>query len=588
MPASPIRRLALWACVAALLPLSAAAQEAAGAAPDARARPAADPRNAGPYLAARIAGAEGDYAEAATWYNRALLADPANPALLEGAIVAQIGLGRLDEAATVARQMLALGEPNQPAFLAVLAAQAKAGEWDAILADGAAGRSIANLLDGLVAAWAQVGAGRMAEALAAFDRLAATPGLGVFASYHKALALASVGDFEGADAILAGPQGAQIATLRRAVLAHAQILSQLERNADAVALIDRLAVPGQDPGLDALRARLDAGETVAFDMARGAGDGVAEAFYTLANALVGETDDAYTLLFARAAAYLRPDHTEAVLLTAGLLGRLGQNALATEAYAAIPATDPSYPIAEMGRAEALYDAGSAEASIEVLQALARSHPQMIQVHRALGDALRRAERFGDAVTAYDAAVALAAALPDEAQDWGLYYARGIALEREDRWPEAEADFRRALALEPDQPQVLNYLGYSMVEMGINLDEALALIERAVRAEPDSGYIVDSFAWALFKLGRYDEAVAPMERASLLEPVDPVVTDHLGDVYWVVGRTREAEFQWQRALSYDPEPEEAARIRRKLEVGLDAVLAEEAASAPAPVEAADGN
>jgi len=124
--------------------------------------------------------------------------------------------------------------------------------------------------------------------------------------------------------------------------------------------------------------------------------------------------------------------------------------------------------------------------------------------------------------------------------------------------------------------VLNYLGYSLVEKQEKLEEALEMIERAVEARPDSGYIVDSLGWALYRLGRYEEAVGHMERAAELLPVDPIVNDHLGDVYWAVGRRTEARFQWNRALSFDPEPEEAERIRRKLEVGLDAVLAEEGA------------
>ena len=160
-------------------------------------------------------------------------------------------------------------------------------------------------------------------------------------------------------------------------------------------------------------------------------------------------------------------------------------------------------------------------------------------------------------------------------------ARAIARGRGGNWDGSEADFRAALELNPEQPQVLNYLGYSLVEQQRNLDEALDMIERAVAASPDSGYIVDSLGWVLYRLGRYDEAVEQMERAVELEPVDPVVNGLLGDVYWAVGRTREAEFQWRRALSFvdmtdgdsEADPE---RMRRKPEVGLDAVLAEEGA------------
>jgi Flp pilus assembly protein TadD len=153
-------------------------------------------------------------------------------------------------------------------------------------------------------------------------------------------------------------------------------------------------------------------------------------------------------------------------------------------------------------------------------------------------------------------------------------------ERSDNFPEMEADFRKALELEPNQPDVLNYLGYSLVEQRIKLDEALEMIETAVAERPDSGYITDSLAWVFYRLGRYEEAVAPMEKAVQLLPVDPIVNDQLGDVYWKVGRFREAEFQWKRALSFDPEEDEAERIRRKLDVGLDVVLEEEEASGAA--------
>ena len=170
--------------------------------------------------------------------------------------------------------------------------------------------------------------------------------------------------------------------------------------------------------------------------------------------------------------------------------------------------------------------------------------------------------------------------PGERQ-WFVFFARGIAHERMDQWPQAEADFRRALELSPDQPQVLNYLGYSLVEKQVKLDEALGMIKRAVDSRPNSGYIVDSLGWVLYRLGRYEEAVEHMERAAELMPVDPVVNDHLGDVYWAVGRELEAQFQWHRALSFvdpdDPDGEaDPERIRRKLEVGLDQVLEEEGA------------
>ncbi len=543
------------------------------------------PVDAGAFLAARIAGMESDFTAATTWFTRALISDPANTELLEGAILSAIGAGRLDSALTLATQSPA--DTRSPtAQIVLLADQAKRADFEALLADTRSGRETAALIDQLATGWAELGAGRMSEAQDAFDKLSETNGIGVFGIFHKALALASVGDFEGADAIFSGPAGASIKSLRRGVIAHAQVLSQLERNPDAIALLDEVFVPGQDAVISALHARLKAGEPVPFDVVRNATDGMAEVFFTLATALNGEADDTQTLIYARTAAWLRPDHTEARLLCAGLLDRLNQPELATEAYASIAPDDPAFVDAERGRAETLSRSGKTEAAIEVLTTLARTYPGMIDVQRQLGDLLRREEKYEAAITAYDAAIALLGLTPGP-RDWSLFYMRGIGHERQKRWDLANIDFRKALELQPDQPQVLNYMGYSMLERNENLDEALSMIERAVAAEPDSGYILDSLAWGYFQLARYDDAVVPMEKASLLEPLDPVVTDHLGDVYWAVGRTLEARFQWRRALSFEPEAKEADRIRRKLDVGLDVVRAEEGKAPIAAQTAADG-
>ena len=530
---------------------------------------------AGAYLAAQVAASENDFREAARWYDRLIQIGVNDPATLEGAVIAHLSLGDFERAAELSRQLVQQGGRSQTAYIALLTDQAKRGDFAPLIADTLAGRSIGRLLDDLVMAWAALGDGRMSDAVAGFDKLATSPGLEAFGLYHKALALASVGDFESADNILSGREAGTIALMRRGAIAHAQILSQLERNPDALALLEQAFGTGADPQIDALRARLEAGEPVPYDVVTNPVDGIAEVFFTLSTALRGEAEDGYTLIYARAAAYLRPDHSEATLLAAGLLESLDQYALAGETYAKIAPDDPTYHVAEIGRATTLIAEGKTDAALEVLQALTRSHGQFIEVQAALADALRRQERFTDAIPVYTQAIDL---VPEpEQRHWTLFYSRGISNERAGNWPEAEADFRRALELNPDQPQVLNYLGYSFVDRGENLDEALGMIERAVAAQPDAGYIIDSLAWALFRLGRYEEAVEPMERAALLEPVDPVVTDHLGDVYWAVGRKLEARFQWHRALSFEPEEDEAIRIRRKLEVGLDAVLAEEGAT-----------
>ncbi|MFD1157739.1 tetratricopeptide repeat protein [Roseovarius aestuarii] len=538
----------------------------------------------GAYLAARQARFQNDFTAAAEHFTRALAKDPSNPALMENAIAAYVGLGQLEKALPVAQRIEDADLLSQVAHMVLFADEGRREAYDELLDRIDRNRGIGELGDGLIAAWAHMGQGDMKTALELFDKVADQRGLHSFANYHKALALASVGDFESAEAIFSGDAEGPMQRTRRGTMAWAQVLSQLEHNDEAVAVIDEVFGGNMDPEITELRERLAADERLPFSVISGARDGVSEVFFSLGRALQVDAGQDYVLLYARVAEYLTPDNVDAVIMTAELLETLERHELATTAYRRVPRDHPSYYIAELGRAEALRRSDKADAAIEVLEQLSQSHGNLPIVHVSTGDLHRQLEQFEKAAAAYDRALALYEERDNN--QWFVYYARGISHERLDEWEDAEADFRKALELSPEQPQVLNYLGYSMVEKRINLDEALDMIERAVAARPDSGYIIDSLGWVLYRLGRYDEAVGHMERAAELEPVDPVVNDHLGDVLWAVGRYQEAEFQWHRALSFVSEGEassdvEADRIRRKLEVGLDEVLKEEG-SAPLKV------
>jgi tetratricopeptide (TPR) repeat protein len=539
--------------------------------------------NSGDYLAARQARLSSDYDAAVYYYVRALGADPRNPQLLEGAALAQLSAGDLPRAVAVSERMEDQGIQSQVSQ-AVLSADAfLRGDNQAILDRVAADRGVGPLVDGLMEAWAQLGAGDMTKALAAFDKVAEAKGMHGFAYYHKALALAMVGDFEASEAIY-DDDDQPLQMTRRGAMARIEVLSQLDRNDDALDLLTRLFGSDLDPGLVQMRDDLVAGRTLPFTHVTKVTDGVAEIYFSVAAALKGEATDDYTLMYSRIAEALRPDHVDAILLTAELLENMGQPDLATRAYRRVPQDSPAFHVAELGRADALRQAGREDAALEVLDSLAETYATLPIVHTTRGDILRGMDRYVEAIQAYNLALSLYG--KEDPAQWFVLYVRGICQERLDNWTEAETDFRAALKLNPGHPRVLNYLGYSLVEKKQNLDEALGMIEQAVAARPDSGYIIDSLGWALYRLGRYDEAVGHMERAAELMPVDPIVTDHLGDVYWAVGRVREARFQWNRALSFDPEEDEATRIRRKLKVGLDAVLAEEG-SAPLKVAIEDG-
>lgn len=537
----------------------------------------------GAYLAARQANMANDFAASARLFEEALAADPTNPYMLESTVIAFAALGDFGSAVAYADRMVDAGLTSQISYLVRNVWDTKTGNWDRIRSDIEAGRQVGPLIDALSQAWAPVAQGQMTTALSAFDTVIAEAGLTSYGQLHKAYALASVGDYEGADALFVdGPNGALRYTSRSAV-AHAQILSQMGDLDSANAVLDGVFGNSQNPVIGALRAQLAAGKALEFTFTPNAAAGIAEAYLAVAQAIEGEAQDEFTLLFARGAAHLDPTNTDAILLAATLLENLNQYDLASQAYRMVNMDGPVFQLAELGRSGALRKAGKFDAAIEALETLTTAYPDYARGFAALGDTLRDDERYADAIGAYDRALAL---YPDDDPiRWLVLYTRGIAHHQSDNWPEAEADFRAALELNPNQPGVLNYLGYSMVERDINLDEALDMIERAVAAQPQNGAIVDSLGWVLYQFGQYDDAVVHLENAASLLAVDPIINDHLGDAYWAVGRQTEAHFQWNRALSFDPTTRDATRIRRKLEIGLDAVLAEEGAD---PLSAQNGS
>ncbi|MEM7724173.1 MAG: tetratricopeptide repeat protein [Pseudomonadota bacterium] len=529
------------------------------------------PGIAGPYLAARSAVVAGDHRVAATYFDRALLADPNNSALVGNALFANASLGNWDRAATVV-DLLDPDAPGQDlAGLVRFVNHIRAGDLIAARQAIEAGAGAGPFIDDLALGWIHLGEGDMRRASETFERVAEDQSLGLIAYLQLAYARAAVGDFEGADAILSGEEVGTLQPTERSARAHAQILVQLDRRDDAIEMLEFFTQAVPDPAiltlLDTLRTEDEPGDYTFLTTPQ---QGLAEVFYIVSRAL--GTDDVagnLPLVYAQAARGIDPRHSEATLFAGEILTQEEQYDLAAEVFASIADDDVQYAEAQMGRADALFEAGATEAALNVLADLSQARPDLATVHAAYGDMLRRSEQCEAAIPVYTDALDLMDTSRSTA--WFLFYTRAICYEDIGDWPPAESDFRRALELNPEQPSVLNYLGYSLVEQRRNLDEALDMIERAVAARPSNGYITDSLGWVLYRLGRFDEAVEPMERAVELEPNDPIINDHLGDVYWMVGRYREAEFQWHRALSFDPEPEDAERIRLKLEVGLYDVL-----------------
>lgn len=295
---------------------------------------------------------------------------------------------------------------------------------------------------------------------------------------------------------------------------------------------------------------------------------MAEALYGLGVAISKDGEE-LSATYLQLAAFLSPKNDSAIIALASLFEQLGDNVRAIDYLTLVADTSPMKREAEIQIAlhyNALDDLDKARSHLEKL---VKSNPDDLEAITSLGNVLRGHSLFQEAERSYDQGLQSLSEV--QTNHWTLLYFRGITRERQNKWDGAEADFREALTLKPEQPMILNYLGYSLVDRGLKLDEALKMIERAVRLRPTDGYIVDSLGWVYYRLGRYEEAADAMERAVSLRPHDPIINDHLGDAYWQVGRKLEARYKWNHARDLEPEPEDLKRILDKIENGItDAV------------------
>jgi tetratricopeptide (TPR) repeat protein len=550
------------------------------------AAPAAARSLSGAYLAARQAAQRNDLNAASKYFAAALAMNPQDNMLRAQAMNFAVMSGDLERATIIARALADDDPSNQMSVIMLTVDDIAANRLESArsrMNDNL--EAFTPLLSKLLSGWIAYGLGDLAGAESALNGLDDNTLFSMFGKYHLGLALAASGEHERADGYF--NEAATLANRRtsRLTRAHGATLEALGRPEEARALYDQLLAQNLgDQVVTSTLTGLNAGVS-AQPIVKSAQDGAAEVMLDLADGLAQSPNLGLALVYAQLAAFLRPDLDEAKLLIADLFQAQEQYELAIESFAEVRRGSPHFVAAEIGRSDALRNMERADDALAVLKALTGEFPEVVQAHVALGDLLRSEEQFEASVKAYSAAIERLGA-PDE-RNWALFYQRGVAFERSGRWDEAEADFRKALELAPDQPLVLNYLGYSLVEKRRSLEEAQAMIERAVEQRPDDGYITDSLGWVLYRLGKYEEAVPQMELAVELMPVDPIINDHLGDVLWKVGRKLEAAFQWKRALSFDPEPEDATRIREKLARGLDAVLEDEAAEAASTEQKTNG-
>ncbi|WP_316230854.1 tetratricopeptide repeat protein [Bradyrhizobium sp. SZCCHNR1051] len=521
----------------------------------------------GSYLAARHASVERDAASAAAFYRSALRSDPKNNELLDRAFISSVADGDIDEAVKLAERVLTIDKANRIARLVVGVQDIKQKKYTAAQTNinQSVRGPITDLVATLLSAWAAAGAGDSKTAVANIDKLTGPEWYPLFKDLHAGMILELAGKEKDAGTRFERAYKLDDSMLR-ITEAYAHWLSRNKDAAAATAIYEAFDKKlARHPLVQEGLRETKAGKKLP-SLADSAQAGAAEALYGIGATLSRRGGEDLALVYLQLALHLQPNHPLALLSLADLYETVKKPQMAIKVYERVPASSPLKRNAQIQLATDLDSADRSDEAIKILKDVIAQDPKDLEAIMALGNIERGRKKFADCAKTYSLGVD---SLPvnNEKANSVYYYYRGICLERSKQWPKAEADMRKALELQPDQPHVLNYLGYSWIDQGINLDEGMKMIKRAVEQRPDDGYIVDSLGWAYYRIGNFEEAVKNLERAIDLKPEDPTINDHLGDAYWRIGRKLEAKFQWAHARDLKPEAEELPKIEAKIQNGL---------------------
>jgi tetratricopeptide (TPR) repeat protein len=528
----------------------------------------------GSYLAARHAGGQRDVAAAASYYRAALRGDPGNNELLGRTFLAVLANGEIEEGVRLAERVLQVDKNDRIARLVLGVRAIKQKQYPVArreLAQSIRG-PITDLAATLLSAWTMASPSEAKQATDSIDKLTGADWYAIFTDLHAALILDVAGHKKEAAKRFERSYKLDPTALRVAQ-SYGSFLSRQGNTAEALKVFATFdeALP-RHPLIVEATNELKAGKKLPL-MVDTPQAGAAEVLYGLGATLGRRGGEDLGLIYLQLSLYLAPSRPLTLLSLGDLYEAMKKPELANKAYERVLLNSPLHRYAQIQLAlnlDSLDRTDEAKASLEKVIA---ANPGDLEAIIALGNVLRGRKQFAECADVYSKGVDTIG--KPEKSNWVIYYFRGICFERAKQWPKAEADLKMSLDLFPDQPHVLNYLGYSWIDQGFNLDEGMRMIKRAVEQRADDGYIVDSLGWAYYRLGNMEEAVKQLERAIELKPEDPTINDHLGDAYWRVGRVLEARFQWSHARDLKPEPEDLVKIEAKLKSGLPDDTAPEA-------------
>ncbi|MGB3501915.1 MAG: tetratricopeptide repeat protein [Mesorhizobium sp.] len=561
-------KLNAWLAATAVVAVLGAAAPAAAQADNVRAT-----SFSGAYLAGRAAEADNDLTNAIRYYKQALLAAPGDQAIQQSLMLSMIANGDFDQSLVYAEKLKTVADVERFSRVALAIDAFRKQKFDDAehLLKIVAESDLDKLIAGVLTAWAKAGGGDVDGAVEQLGQMRGPEWYNLFLNVHRALIadFADRKDLAGKsfEETMLARSSADVApeAYVRMIEAYARFLARGGEKAKALEVLKRIdEFSPLRPTTRALRADIAAGKPTP-KLTPTARDGAGEMLLDIASALNRGGGEAFVRLYLQMGRALAPQN-DAILVQLGSVAEQQQNLEeAIKFYNEVPAASPMRRVAELQLGLNLAELKRTDEAVQHLKTLLEREPDDMRSYLALGGVYAGVERFADAAGVYDRAVARLK--KPERADWPVFYQRGIAYERLKQWPKAEPNFRKALELFPDQPQVLNYLGYSWIDMNMNLEEGLDMIKRAVELRPSDGFIIDSLGWGYYRLGRFEEAVTELERAVSLQPADPVLNDHLGDAYWRVGRKLEATFQWAHARDLKPDEKVLADVIEKLKSGL---------------------